>query len=30
MPIAPPWAWALVAAIAVGFHWIARRRSGLA
>lgn len=30
MPVAPPWAWALVAALAVGAHWFARRRSGLA
>jgi hypothetical protein len=28
-PIAPPWAWALLAAAAVGAHWYARRRSGL-
>ncbi len=30
MPIAPPWTWALIAALAVGVHWVARRRSGLA
>jgi hypothetical protein len=30
MPIAPAWLWALVAALAVGVHWVARRRSGLA
>jgi uncharacterized membrane protein len=29
VPIAPPWAWTLVAAIALGAHWFARRRSGL-
>jgi uncharacterized membrane protein len=29
VPLAPPWAWALFAAIALGGHWIARRRSGL-
>ena len=28
-PIAPPWLWALFAALAVGAHWYARRRSGL-
>ncbi len=28
-PIAPPWLWALFAALAVGGHWYARRRSGL-
>ncbi len=28
-PIAPPWVWALLAAIAIGAHWYARRRSGL-
>ncbi|MGO8999169.1 MAG: glutamine amidotransferase [Polyangiaceae bacterium] len=30
VPLAPPWAWALLAAAALGGHWIARRRSGLA
>ena len=29
-PIAPPWVWTLVAALALGAHWFARRRSGLA
>jgi uncharacterized membrane protein len=29
IPIAPPWAWTLAAAIALGAHWITRRRSGL-
>lgn len=28
-PIAPPWTWALLAALSVGGHWYARRRSGL-
>ena len=28
-PIAPPWAWTLAAALMLGIHWIARRRSGL-
>jgi uncharacterized membrane protein len=28
-PIAPPWAWTLAAAILLGAHWAARRRSGL-
>jgi uncharacterized membrane protein len=30
VPLAPPWAWTLGAALALGLHWIARRRSGLA
>jgi uncharacterized membrane protein len=30
VPLAPPWAWTLFAAVALGLHWIARRRSGLA
>jgi uncharacterized membrane protein len=30
VPIAPPWLWTLVAALALGAHWLARRRSGLA
>lgn len=30
VPLAPPWAWTLFAAVALGVHWIARRRSGLA
>jgi uncharacterized membrane protein len=29
-PIVPAWAWALVAASALGWHWIERRRAGLA
>jgi uncharacterized membrane protein len=29
VPLAPPWAWTLLAAVALGAHWIARRRSGL-
>jgi uncharacterized membrane protein len=29
VPVAPPWAWTLLAAVALGAHWIARRRSGL-
>ncbi len=29
VPLAPPWAWTLVAALALGAHWFARRRSGL-
>lgn len=29
VPLAPPWAWTLAAAIALGVHWFARRRSGL-
>ncbi len=29
VPVAPPWAWTLVAAFALGAHWIVRRRSGL-
>jgi hypothetical protein len=29
-PLMPPWLWTLVAAIALGTHWIVRRRSGLA
>jgi uncharacterized membrane protein len=29
VPLAPPWAWTLLAAAALGVHWIARRRSGL-
>jgi hypothetical protein len=28
-PIAPPWLWAVLAALSVGAHWYARRRSGL-
>ncbi|HEY2516563.1 MAG TPA: vWA domain-containing protein [Polyangiaceae bacterium] len=30
VPLAPPWIWSLVAALALGAHWFARRRSGLA
>ncbi len=30
VPLAPPWVWTLFAAVALGAHWIARRRSGLA
>ena len=29
VPLAPAWAWSLAAAVALGFHWFARRRSGL-
>jgi uncharacterized membrane protein len=29
VPLAPPWTWTLLAAAALGAHWIARRRSGL-
>jgi uncharacterized membrane protein len=29
VPVAPPWAWTLAAAVALGVHWITRRRSGL-
>lgn len=29
-PLVAPWVWALGAAVALGVHWIARRRSGLA
>jgi uncharacterized membrane protein len=28
-PIAPPWVWSLLAAMALGAHWYARRRGGL-
>jgi len=28
-PLAPPWLWAFLAALCVGAHWYARRRSGL-
>jgi hypothetical protein len=28
-PILPTWAWAAVAAVTMGLHWFARRRSGL-
>jgi uncharacterized membrane protein len=30
VPLAPPWTWTLLAAVALGVHWFARRRSGLA
>jgi uncharacterized membrane protein len=30
VPLAPPWAWTLLAALALGTHWFTRRRSGLA
>ena len=30
VPVAPPWLWTLGAAVALGAHWFARRRSGLA
>ncbi len=29
-PLAPPWVWSLVAALALGVHWLGRRRCGLA
>ena len=29
VPVAPPWIWTLGAAVALGVHWFARRRSGL-
>jgi uncharacterized membrane protein len=29
VPVAPPWAWTLAAAVALGVHWFARRRAGL-
>jgi uncharacterized membrane protein len=29
VPVAPPWTWALLAAVALGAHWFTRRRSGL-
>jgi hypothetical protein len=29
VPLLPPWSWTLVAALALGVHWFARRRSGL-
>jgi uncharacterized membrane protein len=28
-PVAPPWVWTLAAAVLLGFHWVARRNSGL-
>jgi hypothetical protein len=29
-PLLPSWTWSLLAALAVGLHWIARRKTGLA
>jgi hypothetical protein len=29
-PVLPPWLWTLSAALALGLHWLARRRGGLA
>ncbi len=29
VPVAPPWAWTLLAAVALGAHWIVRRKGGL-
>jgi uncharacterized membrane protein len=29
-PLLPPWIWTLAAALALGVHWVARRRGGLA
>jgi len=29
-PVVPPWTWSLLAAAALGAHWIARRKTGLA
>jgi uncharacterized membrane protein len=29
-PLLPPWLWALGSALALGAHWLARRRSGMA
>jgi uncharacterized membrane protein len=29
VPLAPPWTWTLAAAVLLGAHWFARRRSGL-
>jgi hypothetical protein len=29
-PIVPPWVWTVLAAVALGAHWISRRRLGLA
>jgi hypothetical protein len=29
-PVLPPWMWTMLAAAALGIHWIARRKTGLA
>jgi hypothetical protein len=29
VPVAPPWAWTLMAAVMMGAHWIVRRKGGL-
>jgi hypothetical protein len=29
-PVLPPWTWTMFAAAALGIHWIARRKTGLA
>lgn len=29
VPLAPPWAWTLTAALLLGAHWLVRRRAGL-
>lgn len=29
VPLAPPWAWTVVAAAMLGLHWLVRRRAGL-
>jgi uncharacterized membrane protein len=29
VPVAPPWAWSLIATLLLGAHWYTRRRSGL-
>ena len=29
-PVLPPWVWTLSAALALGVHWLTRRRGGLA
>ncbi len=29
-PVVPPWIWTVAAALALGVHWLARRRGGLA
>jgi hypothetical protein len=30
VPVLPAWAWALAASTLLGWHWIERRRAGLA